>query len=157
MAGVVGTPRSYHKKFNFAIEIDGLDIAWFKACSAIELELGIVEQHEGGEIGPADQSPGKLKITPVTLTVGVSDNDELWQWWNQVVDVVSGKGEPDERYKKTVVIKQLDRDGTERKRWTLSKAWPHKFNGGDWDATAEENVAESITLVYKRPTMKKAA
>lgn len=154
-SGVLGTPRSYHKKFNFSIEIEGVDIAWFESCSALEEEVGVVEQHEGGDPGPADQSPGKRKITPVTLSVGVTENTELYDWWLQVVDASSGKGAPDEQYKKKVAIVQRDRDGSELKRWTLFKAWPSKHVGGEWDAKSEENVTESVTLVYKYKSLKR--
>lgn len=157
MAGVIGTPRSYHKKWMFKVEIDGLDIAWFQSVSGLEQEVGIVEQHEGGNPNVADQSPGKIKNTPITLVAGVTVNSDLWDWWQLVVDATTGLGLPDEQYKRTVVISQLDRDGTVLKRWTLAKAWPHKYTGGEWDAKSEENVVESIVLVYQRGGQKKAA
>lgn len=147
---VVGKPRSYHKKFNFTIEIDGLEIAWFESCSAIEGEVGEVEQREGGSLVVANQSPGLYKTTPVTLKVGVTDNDELYNWWEEVVDAEANAGEPDDAYKKNVAVVQKDRDGSELKRWNLFEAWPKKFVAGEWDAKAEENTMEEITLVYRR-------
>lgn len=146
--GVVGQPRSYDKKFLFAVEIDGLEVAWFETCSSLEAEVGVVEQHEGGGINVADQSPGKVKFPAVTLGVGATDNTELYDWWLQVVDAEADTGEPDDDYKKQAAIVQKDRDGSEKRRFTLYKAWPSKYKAGEWDAKAEENVIEEITLTY---------
>ena len=148
---VIGQPRSYHKQFLFTVEIDGLDVGWFEKCSEIVGEVGVVEQHEGGNINVADQSPGKVKFPAVTLTIGATDNNELYNWWLQVIDAAANSGGPDETYKKNVAIVQRDRDGTERRRHNLVKAWPSKFKYGEWDAKAEENVMEEITLTYLRP------
>lgn len=147
---VTGTPRNYDKKFLFTVEIDGLDIAWFESISSLESEVGVVEQHEGGLINVADQSPGKIKFAPVTLMVGATDNRELYDWHLLVADAAANAGEPDDGYKKNVAIVQKDRDGSEKKRWNLFEAWPSKFKAGEWDAKAEENVIQEITLTYKR-------
>lgn len=147
--GVVGKPRSYDKRFLFTIEIDQLTVAWFESASAIEAEVGVVEQHEGGKINVANQAPGKVKWSPVTLSIGATDNDELYQWWLLVVDSAANAGQPDDSYKKGVAIVQRDRDGSERKRWNLREAWPSKAKFGEWDAKAEENVVEEYTLTFK--------
>ncbi len=154
---VIGTPRSYHKKFLFTVEIDGLDVGWFETCGSIEGEVGVVEAHEGGLLGVADQSPGKVKFSAVTLTIGATDNNELYEWWLSVIDVASNSGLPDEQYKKNVAIVQRDRDGSERRRHNLVKAWPSKFKYGEWDSKAEENTMEEITLTYLRPERQQAA
>lgn len=154
---VIGTPRSYHKKFLWAVEIDSLEIGWFETCSPIEGEVGVVEQHEAGVIGVADESPGKVKFSDVTLTVGATSNNELHDWWLQVIDAAANAGQPDETYKKNVAIVQRDRDGTELRRHNLVKAWPKKFVYGSWDAKAEENVMEELTLRYHYPERQQAA
>jgi len=151
---VLGKLRSYHKKFNFSIEIDGLDIAWFESMSELSAEVGVVEQHEGGSLVVASQEPGKVKYSPVTLKAGVTDNNDLYDWWVQVIDGAgnggTGTGEVNSEYKKNIAIVQKDRDGSELKRWNLFEAWPNKFSAGDWDAKAEDNVMEEVTLTYKR-------
>lgn len=147
---VTGTPRNYDKKFLFSVEIDGLDVAWFESCSSLEAEIGVVEQHEGGNINVADQSPGKVKFPAVTLSIGATDNDELYQWWLQVVDAAANLGDVDKGYKKSLSIVQRDRDGSVKKRYNLAEAWPSKFVAGEWDAKSEENVMESVTLTYLR-------
>jgi phage tail-like protein len=146
---VQGTPRGYDKKFLFAVEIDGLDVAWFESVSGLEAEVGVVEQHEGGNINVADQSPGKVKFSAITLMVGATDNSELYDWWLQVVDAAANVGLVDAEYKKNLSIVQKDRDGSEKRRFNLFEAWPSKYKSGEWDAKAEENVIEEVTLTYK--------
>lgn len=148
---VVGKQRSYHKKFAFAVEIDGLEIAWFNSISSLEGEVDIVEQREGGSILVADQSPGLLKHPPLSLKVGSTDNDELYNWWLQVADAEANGGEPDEQYKRNISIVEKERDGiTVLRRWDLFQCWPNKFVAGEWDAGASENLMQEVSIVYKR-------
>jgi phage tail-like protein len=150
---VIGQPRRYLKRFLFVVEVDGIDgTIGFETVGPIEAEVGLVEQHEGGLVEVADQSPGKVKWTEVVLTRGATDSRDLYDWFLQVVDAEANAGLLDEEYKRNVSIVARDRDGSERVRWNLQKAWPRKWKGGEWDAKAEENVVEEITLVYQRAT-----
>ena len=154
---VQGKPRRYDKKFLFAIEISGLEVAHFETMSELSVEVGVVDQHEGGKANVADQSPGKVKFNTVTLTIGSTDNEELYNWFLQVIDAAANSGEVDEDYKRTLNLVQKDRNGIEKRRFKLFKAWPMKYIAGEWDAKAEENVIESVELVYLRFERKNAA
>lgn len=147
---ILGSPRSFHKKFNFSVEIDGITVAWFMSAGPLEAELGVIEQREGGNPVVANQSPGLYKTTPCVLKVGASDNDELWRWWESVIDAESGTGDVEDAFKRNMAIVQKDRNGAELRRWNMSEAWPSKFVAGDWDATSEENVIQEMTVVFKR-------
>lgn len=155
----IGKARSYHKKFKFVVEIDGFLFAGFQKCSAIEMEIAVVEQNEGGTLIP-NKSPGRVKVTNVTLTRGVTDDQDMFAWFKEVADLAgdagggaggrgSGKKEPD--FKRHLDVVQLDRDGSELKRWSLSNAFPVKFNAGEWDNDADENTIESMELAYDVP------
>jgi len=147
---VTGEPRRYDKKFLYSIEIAGLTVAHFQSCSELSFEVGVVEQHEAGLINVADQSPGKVKFPPIDLAIGATNDRELHDWAIQVIDAAANTGEPDDEYKKTMAIVQRERDGSEKKRYNLFKAWPFKYVAGDWDATAEENVIESMSITFIR-------
>lgn len=147
---VVGKPRVFHKKFAFVIEIDGVASAAFTKCSALEAEIGKVEQREGGKLIP-DKSPGLVNVSDVTLERGVAQGDsDLYNWWLDVVrmSAAGGTGLPTPGYKRQVDLLQLDRDGTVIKRWILNGAWPTKITVGEWDNDAEENVMESCVLTF---------
>jgi phage tail-like protein len=147
---IAGHPRRYDKKFLFAIEIAGLQVSWFHKISSLENESTVIEQFEAGNNNVADQSPGRVKFSPVTLSIGATDNKELYNWRQQVVDASADTGEPDAEYKRNVAVLVLDRNGKEKRRYNLFEAWPSKYVAGEFDAGAEENVVEECTLTYKR-------
>lgn len=147
MAGVKGKPRSFYKKFKFIVEIDGIAVsAWTKA-GPLEMEVAVVEQHEGGSLIP-NKSPGRVKFSDCNLERGATDDEDLFNWMKKVAEVSKNAGDVDPEYKKDLDIVQQDRDGTTLCRWRLFNAWPSKFKAGDWDNDADENVMESGTLTY---------
>jgi phage tail-like protein len=150
---VIGTPRSFHKKFKFVIEIDAIESTvtgggtGFQKCSELSVEVAKVEYSEGGALIP-DKSPGRLTYTDVTLERGSTQSREMYDWFNSVANAASNSGLLDASYKRTMDIVQQDRDGSTLRRWRLYNAWPMKFSAGDWDNEADENLIESVTLTY---------
>jgi phage tail-like protein len=144
---VIGKPRSFHKKFKFVIEADGVAHAGFQKCSELSVEVANVQYSEGGSLIP-NKSPGRLTFADVTLERGATQDRDLFDWLQDVVVTTSGLGLTDVNYKRNLDIVQQDRDGTTLRRWSLTGAWPVKFVAGDWDNEADENVIESVTLTY---------
>lgn len=144
---VIGTPRSFHKKFKFVVEIDGFQYAGFQKCSELSVEVVNVQYFEGGSLIP-NKSPGRLTFADVTLERGATRDHDLFDWFKDVAITSSGLGLPDQAYKRNLDIVQQDRDGVTLRRWTLVRAWPVKFVAGEWDNESDENVIESVTLTY---------
>ena len=144
---VLGTPRTFHKKFKFIVEVDGFASAGFQKCSELSVEAANVQYFEGGSLIP-NKSPGRLTFADVTLERGATQDRDLFDWFQDVAITSSGLGLTDVTYKRNLDIVQQDRDGTTLRRWSLSRAWPVKFVAGDWDNDADENVIESVTLTY---------
>lgn len=143
---VKGTPRKFHKKFSFVVEIEGVESAAFSKCSALEAEIAKVEYWEGGSLIP-DKSPGRVTVSDVTLERGVADGDsDLYDWFLDVVKMSANSGLVTPDYKRPIEILQLDRDGSVVKRWALDNCWPTKMVVGEWDNDADENVIEMLTL-----------
>lgn len=146
--GMIGTPRSnFHKKFKFIVEIDGLVYAGFQKCSELSAEIAKVEYSEGGSVIP-DKSPGRVTFSDITLERGACADEDLYGWFRECVDASAGTGLVEPGYKRSLDIVQLDRDGSELRRWAVANAWPTKFVAGDWDNESDENVIESVTLTY---------
>jgi phage tail-like protein len=145
---VVGQARSYDQKWNFRVEIEGKDVGGFVSVSGLEGEHSVVEHDEGGAMTSPSKEPGKTKFPPVTLSVGSSDNTDLYDWWLEVGDAEANSGAVGESFKKLVTIVQLERDGSEKRRYPLKRAWPSKYKPGDWDAKADENLMEEVTIVH---------
>ena len=144
---IIGNPRSFHKKFKFLIEIDGVAHAGFQKCSELSVEVANVQYYEGGSIIP-NKSPGRLTFADLTLERGATQDRDLFDWFQDVAVTASGLGLTGENFKRNLDIVQQDRDGTTLRRWSLSRAWPVKFVAGEWDNESDENVIESVTLAY---------
>ncbi|MCA3016468.1 MAG: phage tail protein [Myxococcaceae bacterium] len=144
---VIGTPRTFHKKFKYVVEIDGFTHAGFQKCSELSVEVANVQYFEGGSLIP-NKSPGRLTFADVTLERGATRDHDLFDWFQDVAITSSGLGLPDVAYKRNLDIVQQDRDGVTLRRWTLVRAWPVKFVAGEWDNESDENVIESVTLTY---------
>lgn len=144
---VIGTPRSFHKKFKFVIEIDSVASSGFQKCSELSSEVAKVEYSEGGTLIP-DKSPGRVSFPDVTLERGATKDEDLFKWYKDVANIAANAGLVDAKYKRNLDIVQQDRDGKTLRRWRLFNAWPCAFKAGEWDNEADENVIESVTLTY---------
>lgn len=144
---IVGQPRSFHKRWKFVVEIDGVRSAGFQKCSELSVEVNAIEYHEGGSLIP-DKSPGRLKFADVTLERGATRDQDLFDWFSEVADASANAGLVEPRFKRSCEIVQQDRDGSTLRRWSLVGAWPVKFVAGAWDNESDENVIESVTLTY---------
>ena len=144
---VIGTPRTFHKKFKFVVEIDNVASAGFQKCSELSVEIANVQYSEGGALIP-NKSPGRLTFADVTLERGATADQDLFDWLTEVADASANAGLSEPEFKRNLDIVQQDRDGSELRRWRLHNAWPVKFVAGDWDNEADENVIESVTLTY---------
>src|SRR5579871_6307774 len=144
---LIGNPRSFHKKFKYVCEFDGILSAGFQKCSELSVEVANVQYFEGGSLIP-NKSPGRLTFSDVTLERGATQDMDLFLWFQDVASVSAGVGLPDIGYKRNGDIVQQDRDGATLRRWSLTAAWPTKFVAGDWDNDSDETVIESLTLTY---------
>jgi phage tail-like protein len=145
--GVIGTPRTFHKRFKFVVEIDGIASAGFQSCSELAVEIAKVEHFEGGVLIP-DKSPGRVTFSDVTLERGATNDRDIWDWLKEVADAAANAGLVDPEYKRNLDIVQQERDGTTLRRWRVSNAWPVKFVGGAWDNNTDETNIESVTLTF---------
>jgi phage tail-like protein len=145
--GIIGKPRSFHKRYKFVVQVDSLGSSAFQKCSELSVECANVQLFEGGSLIP-NKSPGRLTFSDVTLERGATQDLELFDWFQDVAVTSSGLGLNDNSYKRNLDIVQQDRDGSTLRRWTLTGAWPVKFVAGEWDNTSDENVIESVTLTY---------
>lgn len=148
MAEIDGQEIDYAKKFLFLIEVGGVTRAGFQKGPSLEAEIAEDEQWEGGAI-VADKSPGRVKIPAITLERGATDDDDLWNWFTEVANIVANTGLVKNKFKRDLDIVQLDRDRSTRKRWRCYRCWPSKFKAGEWDNSADGNLIESVTLSLK--------
>ena len=77
---VLGTPRVFHKKYKFLVEIDEVAVAKFRNCSELSAEIDKIEQREGGSLIP-NKDPGLVNFTDITLERGATDDFDLFTWF----------------------------------------------------------------------------
>ncbi|MEO1336864.1 MAG: phage tail protein, partial [Myxococcota bacterium] len=68
---VIGTPRTFHSRWKFIVDIDDIAHAGFQKCSELSVEIANVQYYEGGSLIP-NKSPGRLTFADVTLERGAT-------------------------------------------------------------------------------------
>jgi phage tail-like protein len=135
----------FFEKFNFIVEIAGIRRAGFTTVSDLSMNFGKTVLREGGRTLP-HKKPGLTDAEDITLERGVVMDADFHTWAKQVMDAASGNGITALGYKRTIDIIVIDRDGSERAKYTVYGAFPIKIKAGEWDATSEEAVMEELVL-----------
>ncbi len=130
----------YNKKYSFRVEIDGLSVASFKTAGPLEATTEVITEQEGGSNAEVKEL-GRTSFANITLTKGITDNEELWFWMKEGID--------GEDASKDLAIVQTNKLGEEIKRWEVLNAIPVRFKAGDWDATASENTIEELEVAIE--------
>ncbi|MGI8768258.1 MAG: phage tail protein [Propionibacteriaceae bacterium] len=131
--------------FKFALEIDGVNLGYFRKCAGVESETEIIEYKEATDKGRMiiRKVPGAMKWGDITLDRRIDSSLSLWQWRKQVID-----GDVDSARRNGSVI-AYDSKGDEVARWNFDAGWPSKWKGADFDAGANEVATESVTITHE--------
>jgi phage tail-like protein len=130
-----------YRVYNFKVEIDGIVRAGFRECSAVDTSQDPIEYREGTDPLTARKLHGLVKYANITLKWGMTTDDELWQWRQQIM---SGN---DERKNGSIVL--LDDLGEEKVRWNFINAWPTKWTAPAFNATGNEVAIETLELAHE--------
>ncbi|MFO8101352.1 MAG: phage tail protein [Dehalococcoidia bacterium] len=125
----------------FGVEIGSIVTAEFTEASGLEMELDIYEYEEGGNNLFTHKLPGRMKFPNVVLKSGVTDNNDLWEWF---VKGASGRIEP-----QNISIILYDQTNTEVRRWNLTEAYPIKWTGPSFKAGENAIAVEKIEFAHK--------
>jgi phage tail-like protein len=130
---------------NFLVELDGVARAGFIECSGIDATTEVIETREGGDNTTVRKSPGKTTYADITLRWGVTTDDELWRWREQIIQgvVVRKNG--------SIVVFDLD-NKSEVVRWNFVNAWPTRWEGPSMNATGSEVAVETLVLAHEGVT-----
>jgi phage tail-like protein len=130
-----------YRNFNFLVEIDGITQAHFSDCSGFGSNTDPIEYREGGENNTVRKLPGLTKHNNITLKWGLTDSDELYSWYR---DVVKGKIQ-----RKNGSIILLDLDGKEKVRWNFYNGWPTKWDGPDFSAKGTDVAVQTLEIAVE--------
>ena len=143
----MGTPTNWDKKYSFLVESDGVARAAFARCSEIAAEANNVAYREGGRLHPHN-APGLVTFPEVTLERGATDDYDTYNWFRDTYDAAAGTGMVTPDLYRTLDVVQLDRDGSELKRFRLYKCYCRRWSAGDWDNDADEVRIETTVIVF---------
>jgi phage tail-like protein len=135
--------------FNYAVEIDGLDVAYVQGVNIPEVEVASVENNGAGAVH-STKTGGRLKFGDITLDKSMpagSSDKWAWLWLTSVRDPVSGVGRAASAYKRNISIIHYGPGREIIDRWDCKGVWPKKIAPSKNDSTQEgEKMMESITL-----------
>jgi phage tail-like protein len=127
--------------YNFIVEIDGVSRGVFQEASGFDSTVEVIEYRQGGENLTTRKLPGRTSFSNITLKRGVTDDSELYEWHQSIVD-----GNIDRRSGSIVL---LSRDGSELTRWNFFSAWPTKYTAPDFNAEGNEVAIETLELAHE--------
>jgi phage tail-like protein len=136
-----GARKDPYRSYNFLIEIDGITRAGFRECSGLDSAQDPIEYREGTDALTMRKMPGLVKYSNLVLKWGISDDTDLYAWFQKAI-----KGGV-ERKNGSIVL--LDDAGAEKVRWNFREAWPAKWTGPSFNATAHEVAIETLEIAHE--------
>lgn len=130
-----------YTKFRYRLEIDGLEAGGFSEVSGFDASIDVVEYREGHMIPTPIKIQGLNKYGNITLKWGLTASTVLYDW---LMEGVTG---PVSR--KTVTITSIDDSAADCASWQVINAWPCKYTGPDFNATASEVAVETLELAHE--------
>jgi phage tail-like protein len=131
--------------FHYAIEIQGVISGFFTECDGIGSEHEVIEHKVVDSSGHAhvQKIPGRLKWENITLKRGITDNMDIWDWRELVV-----QGDVDEaRHNGSIVM--FDQSLEEVARWNFVNAWPVKVSGPAVESDSNEFAVEELVVAHE--------
>ncbi len=136
-----GTRVDPYRGYNFLVEIDGIAQGGFQEASGLDSSTAPIDYREGTDPNHVRKLTGLNQFTAISLKRGITDSDELWKWRQTVVN-----GKP-ERRNGSIVL--LDDVGAEKIRWNFLNAWPSKWSGPSFNATAASVAIETLEITHE--------
>ena len=133
-----------HGKFNYKVEIDGLEAGGFSGVTGFDASIDVIEYREGDMTQTPLKIPGLKKYGNITLKQGLVDSMVLYEW------MTAGLEGDVER--KTLTITLLDIAGSPAASWQIINAWPVKYTAPDFNATSSEVAIESLEIAHEGMT-----
>jgi phage tail-like protein len=133
--------RDPYKVFKFRVEIDGLTAAAFSEVSGLDSETAVIEYRTGSEPNSVRKLPGLTKYPNIVLKRGITQDAELWNWRQRVID-----GDVDRRNGSIVL---QDDNGADQVRWNFRNGWPCKLQGPHLNARGNDVAIETLEISHE--------
>lgn len=144
-------PQNLYQKWQFAIEVNGFDLALFSKGQEPKTEFEEVAFAPAGSM--FDQKvAGRMKFEDITLEKGIlaDGSDEAARTWvKQQANANYGVGALPQEYMRDIDIVRYDRTGMETRRWTLHGAWVKSLEYDELEGASSDNTIEKISICYQ--------
>ncbi len=138
--------------FNFGLEVGNVMVAAFTEVTGMSAQMEVFEYKEGGLNEHTHKFPGRTSFGNVTLKWGMTDDQELWDWYLKTLQwTSSGSGENPRRDVSIVAFAGKSGSGTKPTsgRWNLVGAFPVKWTGPSWNTTQSSIAIESLEIAFR--------
>jgi phage tail-like protein len=130
----------------FLVETFYMPIGRFTECQGLEVSLEYHERKEGGVNGYTHKLPGRTSWPDITLTRGITFDNNIFEWFNAAVGsdfVASGKVE-----RQDVGITMITPNGKRIRTWVLADAIPIKWVGPQFTNDSDVVPTEQLTIAH---------
>ncbi|MBN1640012.1 MAG: phage tail protein [Anaerolineae bacterium] len=131
--------------FHYGVEVQGEVTGYFTECSGIGSENELIEHKVVDEKGRESihKIPGRLKWQDITLKRGITNNMDIWDWREQIVD---GKVDDARRNGSIIMYNQALEEVA---RWNFENGWPLKVSGPSMKADSNEFGIEELVITHE--------
>lgn len=153
-------------KFRWSVEIEGFNRLGFSSCETPSLSINTQSYPEGGNHLFPKKIVDSFEYRPVTLQRGVTSDLNFHIWIKSYFEFIRGFKVPrttstnavdffndqnPSEYRRTIIIKHLDRAGRVVKTYTLYNAFPIEYKpASDFSADSDDTLSmEKLVLAYE--------
>lgn len=129
-------------KYNFRLEIDGVDAGQFTAVDGLDIEQEVIE-YQNGDDPLTRKRPGRVSYGDITLRREYTEDSTLNDW---IEAARSGSGD---YTRKTISIILEDNQGNEINRWNCFECFPRSWKLSSLDGKGNDVLVEEIVIVIE--------
>ena len=131
--------------FHYGVEVQGEVTGYFTECSGIGSENELIEHKVVDDKGreSVHKIPGRLKWQDITLKRGITNNMDIWDWRDMIVN-----GQVDDARRNGSII-MYNQALEEVARWNFERAWPLKVSGPSMKSDSNEFGIEELVLTHE--------
>lgn len=126
----------------FRVEIDGITVQT-NPChiSGLWAAIEYTEYHEGADTLQVRQLGGLPKYGTLILKFGLTNSTDLYNWFKNGISGIADQ--------RNMGIVAQDLQGNDITRWTLTNAWPAKYQAPDFNGKGNYVALETFEIVYE--------
>jgi phage tail-like protein len=138
-----------YKNFKFLLFFEGRPdpVAGVSKISPLKRTTEVVSHRDGGDLSTPRHAPGASKFEPITIERGLTHDPDFEEWANLVYSTDGDAAVSLAGYKRNLLIKVNNLQGTPVKAFRVFRAWVSEYTAiAELDANANAVLIESAVL-----------